>query len=1162
MTVISGYTVSSGSTYTISSGSVADDTTILNGGTGIINRGGTSIAATVLSGGTLFASSGGLAQVGGTGINTTVESGGSAIFDYNALEVVSSGTDYGVTLQNGAYMAVSSGGTAISYDVKTSAWVGIVGGGTSLSGTLAGGTESVGRIYTGGNSSPVASGSGVSIDDTFTSGIQNIYTGGTAIDSVISTGGTQVVSSGGSSLSATVLSGGTGLVSSGGTSIAETVSNGGSEIIASGGVASSAIISSGGKNYVSSSGISIAETISNGGSEIITSRGVASNTIVESGGKDYVSSGGTSIAATVLSGGTLFASSGGRVQVGGTGINTTVESGGSAIFDYNALEVVSSGTDYGVTLQNGAYMAVSSGGTAISYNVKTSAWVGIVGGGTSLSGTLAGGTESVGRIYTGGTSSPVASGSGVSIDDTFTSGIQNIYTGGTAIDSVISIGGTQVVSSGGSSLSATVLSGGTGLVSSGGTSIAETVSNGGSEIISSGGVATSTVIASGGQDYVSSGGTSISATVLSGGKLFVSSGGQSQVGGTGINTTVESGGSAIFDYNALELVSSGTDSGVFLQNGAYMAVSSGGTAISYDAVGSSGSVANSDWIGIAGGGTSLSGTLYGSTESVGRIYLSGNHNTPVASGSGVSLDDTLTSSLQNIYIGGTAVDSFISAGGTQVVSSGGSSLSATVLSGGTGLVSSGGSSIAETVSNGGVEIVSSGGVTNQTILMGGGSEVVSSAGWSFDAVISSGGTAVLNTSTGLVSATLLDRGSIDFNYLGGTIISATVTSSGQLSAYSTNGSSTTIQLAGAYPSTENTFTLSGDTVTLICFLAGTMIRTPGGEVAVEDLRIGDSVMTYDWSQDREVVRPLTWVGRQKSTLRPDQPDDLAGYPVRVLKNAIADGVPHKDLLVTPEHCLFFEQKFVPARMLINGTSIFYDRSLTSYEFFHIETEEHSVIWSDGMLSESYLDTGNRKNFTQHGQLATLQGKKKTWDTDAGASLTTDRETVEPLFRRLETRSAELGLAAVAELVSLTQDPDLHLVTDKGLTIRAMRKANSHSLFMIPSGVKEVRLMSRTSRPSDVIGPFVDDRRTLGVLVGKISIFASSTTTSITEHLVNEDLNGWSARETGACRWTEGNALLALKQQPGNDIYLLSVEILEGGPYLLDTVDAKNSANVG
>lgn len=174
----------------------------------------------------------------------------------------------------------------------------------------------------------------------------------------------------------------------------------------------------------------------------------------------------------------------------------------------------------------------------------------------------------------------------------------------------------------------------------------------------------------------------------------------------------------------------------------------------------------------------------------------------------------------------------------------------------------------------------------------------------------------------------------------------------------------------------------GNTDIGACFLSNTLIQTPSGAKAIEDLIVGDEIIAY--INRIEAARRVTWVGQAHCTVRPDLPDDQAGYPVRILKDAIADGVPFKDMLITTEHCLFFNGKFVPARMLVNGRTIFFDKSITSYDYYHVETEEHSVIMADGMLTESYLDTGNRRSFNQKGNVFSFDGSRNlTWE-DAAA----------------------------------------------------------------------------------------------------------------------------------------------------------------------------------
>ncbi|MDG6095811.1 Hint domain-containing protein, partial [Acetobacter sp. AN02] len=239
---------------------------------------------------------------------------------------------------------------------------------------------------------------------------------------------------------------------------------------------------------------------------------------------------------------------------------------------------------------------------------------------------------------------------------------------------------------------------------------------------------------------------------------------------------------------------------------------------------------------------------------------------------------------------------------------------------------------------------------------------------------------------------------------------------------------------------SKTFTQSdGNGGVITCFLSNSLINTPSGNTPVEDISIGDEIIAY--VDGVATPRRVTWSGQAHCNVRSHLPDDEAGYPVRLLKDAISDGVPFKDMLITAEHCLFFNGQFVPARMLVNGRSIFFDKSITSYDYYHIETEDHSVIMADGMLTESYLDTGNRRTFMQKGNVVSIGSSRNlTWD-DAAAPLGVNREFAEPLFRQAEARAEAAGIAQKDAAPELTEDADLHLVTDTGVSIRPAREYN-------------------------------------------------------------------------------------------------------------------------
>ncbi|KXV70110.1 Hint domain-containing protein [Acetobacter cerevisiae] len=352
-----------------------------------------------------------------------------------------------------------------------------------------------------------------------------------------------------------------------------------------------------------------------------------------------------------------------------------------------------------------------------------------------------------------------------------------------------------------------------------------------------------------------------------------------------------------------------------------------------------------------------------------------------------------------------------------------------------------------------------------------------------------------------------------------------------------------------FRSTTTIVAYNGGTSTALtfgCFLAGSMIETPDGDVPVESLKRGDQIVTY--VDGSAVNRPLVWTGRQHVTVRNGLPDDEAGYPVRILKDAIADGVPYKDMLITGDHCLFLEECFIPVRMLVNGRSIFFDRRLSSYTYYHVETPQHAIIRADGVLTESYLDTGNRNKFIQDSKVIKIHGHVKSEKKDANVPNPVARATVESLFVTLQARAMARGVPFTVSDAALRDDPDLRLVTSKGQVIRTMRVVKDKYLFMIPPGVNSVRILSRTRRPCDGPGPFVNDYRHLGVLVGSISLQSVKKNVQITSHLTTVDADGWSVQESLPCRWTTGNAILPLPPRVGDQCSILTLQILASGPY--------------
>ncbi|OAG75179.1 outer membrane protein/adhesin family protein [Acetobacter malorum] len=367
--------------------------------------------------------------------------------------------------------------------------------------------------------------------------------------------------------------------------------------------------------------------------------------------------------------------------------------------------------------------------------------------------------------------------------------------------------------------------------------------------------------------------------------------------------------------------------------------------------------------------------------------------------------------------------------------------------------------------------------------------------------------------------------------------------------------------AGPLTVSSDGTSLSIEAVGSVCFLPGTLLSTPTGEVAVEDVQVGDTLLTFE--NGKPVAQPVVWVGSRRAEVRAGLPLDEAGWPVRVRQNALADGVPGKDLLITPEHCLYLDGQFVPVRMLVNGETIAYDQTIRAYTYYHVETAQHAVIMADGALTESYLDTGNRRAFRQAGTVVRIPGLARCWAEDAAAPLMTARDAVEPLHQRLAQRAEMLRGAEVEETQSLetatlTTESDLHLVTESGARINKVRTHNGRTIFIVPPHVKTVHLVSRASRPVDTIGPFVDDRRMLGVLVGRMMLQDSTSEPRNLEPAAGTLMaSGWHAAEAGqTARWTNGEAAVSLGERKPGTFGMLMVEVLAGGPYRLEQAAAQ------
>jgi hypothetical protein len=190
-----------------------------------------------------------------------------------------------------------------------------------------------------------------------------------------------------------------------------------------------------------------------------------------------------------------------------------------------------------------------------------------------------------------------------------------------------------------------------------------------------------------------------------------------------------------------------------------------------------------------------------------------------------------------------------------------------------------------------------------------------------------------------------------------------------------------------------------------CFAAGTPIMTETGEVPVERLTVGARLPTQVKRRLAEVV----WIGqRSVDCRRHPRPQDV--MPILIKRDAIGLGVPHCDVMLSPDHALLLDDVLVPVRYLVNDATIV-RQDVDRVSYWHVELDQHDAILAAGLPAESFLDTGNRGAFSNGGRIVAAHPAFGRWTWEgtgcaplviAGGSLATIREAISARAQRQET----------------------------------------------------------------------------------------------------------------------------------------------------------------
>ena len=440
-----------------------------------------------------------------------------------------------------------------------------------------------------------------------------------------------------------------------------------------------------------------------------------------------------------------------------------------------------------------------------------------------------------------------------------------------------------------------------------------------------------------------------------------------------ISSGIVSSGIVVTNGNTLEIQSGGTASATSVELGGTEQVdvggSASGTVVSHGGVAE---VYGSDTAARVLGILDVFSGGFASRDTVRDGGVMG-----VASSGFASATTVLNEGLLFINSGAAADAAIVSSGGLEQVSAGGSASGTIILSGGveqvfgadsaahisgTLEIFSGGSASGDTIFAGSL-IVRSGGAASGTVISGGTMELAvgASAGGAIS-FAASGGTLRIDGQTmpsavisGLQQGNAIDLA--DVTFVSGA--AATIVS-GSILRISDGGQQYDLNLDPQADYSGTTFSVisagNGIEVDVTCFAPGTHIRTPAGETLVEALNPGDLVIVSDGR-----ARPVRWLGRQTVSTRFGNP--MRVRPIRIRAGALAENVPCRDLLVSPDHALFVEDTLVQAGALVNDISIVRENRVPEcFTYYHIELDEHALVLAENTLAESFVDNVDRLRF--------------------------------------------------------------------------------------------------------------------------------------------------------------------------------------------------------
>ncbi|PFG62702.1 Ca2+-binding RTX toxin-like protein [Thioclava sp. ES.031] len=164
-----------------------------------------------------------------------------------------------------------------------------------------------------------------------------------------------------------------------------------------------------------------------------------------------------------------------------------------------------------------------------------------------------------------------------------------------------------------------------------------------------------------------------------------------------------------------------------------------------------------------------------------------------------------------------------------------------------------------------------------------------------------------------------------------------------------------------------------------CFTPGTLIATHKGERAVECLQVGDRILTRDSG-----FQPIRWIGTRALSAA-----ELLAKPefrsIKIAPGVLGANQPEREMRVSPQHRILLTgpraqliagepEVLAAARHLVGLPGIEIDEEAEAVTYIHVMFDNHEIVFSDGLWTESFQPgqaTMNEMDQAQRAELLAL-----------------------------------------------------------------------------------------------------------------------------------------------------------------------------------------------